>query len=177
MTAISDLLPLNSSHPLDFIRLAGGFDMCMAGIFIFVIYRAVRRGFSGELSRVIGLVAAMTAGLLSFRYFGALTKTIEGIRGNIIPSKFILFTLIVIICFFLWIVVDKFCEYCLKVTVNHKLDIFLGGLLGMIKALSMIMVICIVCYMQPNQDRVSRLEQSSWVFRCFEPLIEIVINR
>jgi len=151
--------------------------MCMAGIFIFVIYRAVCRGLSGELSRAIGLGAAMTAGLLSYRYFGALTKTIEGIRGNIIPSKFILFILIVIICFFLWIVVDKVCAYCLKVTVNHRLDISLGGLLGVIKAFSLVMVVCIVCYLQPNLDRVSSLEQSSWVFRAFEPLIEIIIDR
>jgi uncharacterized membrane protein required for colicin V production len=177
ITAIADFLPVVSGNSLDFIKSAGAFDICMIGIFIFVFYRAVRRGFSGELSRVIGLVVAMATGLICFRYFGELVKTIEGVRGNEIPTKFILFFAIVIGCFFLWVCVQRLCASFLKIPVNHKLDIFLGGCLGLIKAFSLILVICCVCYMQPNRERVERLEESSWTFSKLRPLIEIFMNR
>lgn len=176
-TPMADVLPELNQQTLNFMRVIGGFDLCMAAIMLFIFFRGVRRGFSEELSRVLGLVIAVVAGLFALRLFDALLSSLGRWRGNALPAKFVLVLLIVVACFVLWVVTRNISAYCLKVSVNHKLDIFLGGLLGLLKAIIIVLVICGVLYLQPDRARCEALEESSWVFSAARPLVEKVIYR
>lgn len=172
LTAVADFLPALNQYLPGFIKTIGGFDICMLGIAIFIFYRGVRRGFSGELSRVLGLVIAVAAGLFCLRVFDELVQFLERWVNKLFPARGILIIVIVIVCFVLWFLVENICVRCLKVTVNNRWDIFLGAFLGLIKATAIVLAICCVCYLQPNRERVAGLEESSRVFRTAKPLIE-----
>ncbi|MFA7173436.1 MAG: CvpA family protein [Kiritimatiellia bacterium] len=174
---MADFLPELNEQTLNFMRVIGGFDLCMAAIMLFVFFRGMRRGFSEELSRVLGLVIAIVAGLFALRMFGTLLDSVGRWSGGALSAKFVLALLIAVACFILWVVVANISSFCLRVTVNHKLDVFLGGLLGLLKALIIVFVICGVLYLQPNCARCKTLEESSYVFRVVRPLIEAVIHR
>lgn len=176
-TSMADVLPELNQQTLEFMRAIGGFDLCMAALAGFIFFRGVRRGFSEELSRVLGLVIAVVVGLLALRMFDRLLVSLGRWSSKALPTKFVLTLLIVVLCFILWVVVSNISAYCLKVSVNHKLDVFLGGVLGLFKALLIVVVICGVFYLQPDRARCQALEESSWVFSVTSTLLEGVLQR
>lgn len=174
---MADVLPELNQQTLDFMRVIGGFDLCMTAIILFVFFRGVRRGFSEELSRVLGLMIAVVAGLIALRMFDVLLNSFGRWSRGAQSAKFVLALLIVVACFILWVVAENVSSYCLKVSVNHKLDISLGGVLGFFKAIIIVLVICGVLYLQPDSAKSKTLEESSYVFSVARPLIENVIHR
>ncbi len=177
ITAIADILPELNQQTLDFMKAIGGFDLCMAAITIFTFHRGICRGFSDELSRVLGLVIAFAAGLMGLRVFDELVKPLGRWISDILPARFVLILLIVVACFVMWVIAENVCSYCLKVTVNNRMDIILGGVLGAVKAAMIVLIICCICHLQPDPAKVASLEQNSWVFGIAEPLIEKVMSR
>jgi len=177
ITATANFLPDLNQQTLDFMKAIGGFDLCMVAITIFTFHRGICRGFSEELSRVLGLVIAVSAGLLCLRVFDELVKPLSRWISDILPARFVLILLIVVACFILWVVAENVCGYCLKVPVSNRLDLILGGVLGLVKAVTIVLIICCICYLQPDPAKVASLEQNSWVFGIAEPLIERVMSR
>ena len=177
LMVVAGFLPELNHYLSGFLKSTCGFDLCMTGIVIFIFCRGVIRGFSGELSRVLGLVIAVAAGLLCLRIFDDLVKFMERWINNIFPARVILILLIVVGCCFLWFLMENICARCLKITVNNRWDIFLGALLGLIKSVAVVLTICCVLYLQPNRGSVVRLEERSLVFNFAKPVIERFMRR
>lgn len=162
---------------LGYIRVLGIFDLTMLGLCIFVVHRGIHRGFSGELSRVLGMAISVLVGLFCFRVFDEMIKPMSRWISDILPARFVLSLLIVVGCFVLWVIIENLGAFYINVMVNNKIDMILGGALGLCKACAIVFIACGICYMQPDRSRVDRLDDSSWVFGAARPLIEKIMNR
>jgi len=174
---MADFFPQLNQIPLGYIHVLGVFDLTMLGVCIFVFHRGIHRGFTGELSRVLGLIISVIAGLFCLRVFDELIKPMSRWINDLLPARFVLSLLIVVVCFVLWVIIENICAFYIKFTVGNKMDMFLGGVLGLCKAFAIVLIACCICYMQPDRSRVDQLDDSSWVFGVARPLIEKVMNR
>ena len=121
-------------------------------VVIIIIFFAdgVRRGLVRQIFEIIGLVAAFVAAYYTFQYFAAEYRgsTLLAHRGIMIGSSIVVFIVVALVFHFIGLLLSKIAS----VTVLGPVDKVGGGILGAIKGVLFVSLLCVICFHLPFPD-------------------------
>ena len=165
----------------DFFASLSGLDYVVLGVVVLLVILVFRRGFSGELGRLVGVLAA--AATLFFGYNPVMdwVNGLQLFKSSPLATKLLVLICLLVLCISVWLLVKKLLADAVKTVLKQPFDALLGGFIGGVKAVLALSLICTFGVLSPNTAFTSKLQEgSSFVMRLAElikpwlPLAEAV---
>lgn len=157
---------------MDFFRHMGAWDYVAFGGVAFLVIRGFWRGCSGEISGIVGLLAA---GAVGYFGFGPIERTVFAAKvfdANPYAGRLIAFILILVVCFAVWLVLGRVLKEALQLVVRQPFDALLGGVLGGVKAFAAVAALCALGLLNPSAAERAKLQSHSVTVKKLAPLLQ-----
>ncbi|HRT30181.1 MAG TPA: CvpA family protein [Kiritimatiellia bacterium] len=149
-------------------------DYLAFGAVAWLVIRGFMRGCSGELSGLVGLLAAAAIGYFGFAPLERTILAAKLLAANPYAARLITFMLILVACFSVWLLITRMLKEALELVVIQPFDALLGGIIGGVKAFIAIAVLCTLGLLNPHEADRARLQDRSLTVKKFAPLLQRV---
>ena len=147
-------------------------DYLAFGAVAWLVIRGFMRGCSGELSGLVGLLAAAAVGYFGFAPLERTILAAKLLAANPYAARLITFMLILVACFSVWLIIARTLKDALELVVGQPFDALLGGIIGGTKAFVAIAVLCTLGLLNPREADRARLKGQSVTVKKFAPLLQ-----
>ncbi|MDD4102579.1 MAG: CvpA family protein [Kiritimatiellae bacterium] len=147
-------------------------DWLTFGIAAFMVLRGFRNGCSGEIGRLIGVLAAAAAGFFGFTPVSRAVFSAGILGANQQAGRLIVFIIMLVACFSIWLFVSRLLADGIKLVLRQPFDTVVGGVIGGIKAFVLIAVVSMFEIMQPKKTDSQVTAEKSITTQKMSPLIK-----
>lgn len=155
----------------DFFASLSGLDYVVLGIVVLLVLLGFRRGFSGELGRLFGVLASAATLFFGYKPVSAWVDGMQVFRDSALASKLLVLICLLVLCISVWLLVKKLLADAVKTVVKQPFDAILGGFIGGLKAVLALSLVCTFGILSPTSAFSSKLrENSAFVVRLAEAL-------
>lgn len=145
-------------------------DLICLGVLAFGFVQGAMRGFSGELSRLAGMILSFLIGLWIYEPVGALVQTHTRLADPR-AAQALAFTVVAVLVFVIMILLRIGLRRCIRLVVDQPTDAVLGMLTGTLRCGVLLAIVFLVMTMVPHEDANRLFAQESRVGRAFERLL------
>ncbi len=156
---------------ITFIKSISVVDWLTFGIAAFMVFRGFSNGCSGEIGRLVGVLAAAAAGFFGFTPVSRAVFSAGLLGANQQASRLIVFIIMLVACFSIWLFVSRLLADGIRLVLKQPFDTVVGGVIGGIKAFVLIAVVCMFEIMQPKPSDEKDAAERSFTTQKMLPLI------
>ena len=149
-------------------------DWLAFGGVAFLVVRGFVRGCSGEISRLVGLLAAVAAGYFGFAPLERAVLAAKLFADNPYAGRLVAVMLILVIGFSIRLLLCHLLKESLKTAIGQPFDAMLGGVIGGFKAFVVIAILCAFGLLDPREKGVAALLSDSVTAQKLAPLLQRV---
>ena len=149
-------------------------DWLAFGGVAFLVVRGFVRGCSGEVSRLVGLLAAVATGYFGFAPVERAVLAAKLFAENPYAGRLVAVMLILVICFSVSLLLRHLLKESLRTAINQPFDAILGGVIGGFKAFVVIAVLCALGFLDPREKGASSFLGDSFTAQKLAPLVQRV---
>ncbi len=113
-------------------------NLLIYSLLTIMAFRGYRRGFSGEIGGLLGLVLAIVVGHFSLEPLGKLAANYGWFGANAQFDRLGGYALALVLGLAIWLLAGSVFKNILSYTLNRTLDTVLGGITGAAKGLILI---------------------------------------
>lgn len=146
-------------------------DYLAFGAVAWLVIRGFLRGCSGEVSGLVGLLAAAALGYFGFTPVERTVLAAKLLAANPYAARLIAFMLILVACFSVWLLIGRLLKEALQLVVRQPFDALLGGVIGGVKAFVAIAALCTLGLLSPSETDRARLRDHSLTVNKLAPLL------
>ena len=165
----------------EFFASLSGLDYVVLGIVVLLVILGFRRGFSGELGRLFGVLAAAATLFFGYAPVKGWVDGMQLFKNSALATQLLVLICMLVLCISVWLLVKKLLSDAVKTVLKQPFDAILGGFIGGLKAVLALSLICTFGVLSPNTAFTSKLQEgSAFVMRLVElvkpwfPLAEAV---
>ena len=152
-----------------FFASLSGLDYVVLGIVILLVLLGFRRGFSGELGRLFGVLASAATLFFGYKPITAWVDGMQIFKNSALATKLLVLICLLVLCVSVWLLVKKLLADAVKTVIKQPFDSILGGFIGGLKAVLALSLICTFGVLSPTSAFSSKLQESSaFVMRLVE---------
>lgn len=140
----------------------------------FLVIRGFVRGCSGEISRLVGLLAAVTVGYFGFAPVERAVLAAKLFADNPYAGRLVAVMLILVIGFSVRLLFCHLLRESLKTAIGQPFDAILGGVIGGFKAFVVIAILCALGFLDPREKGAAMLLGDSLTAQKLAPLLQRV---
>ncbi|MDD4442236.1 MAG: CvpA family protein [Kiritimatiellae bacterium] len=159
-----------------FIGQMGLWDFLAFGAVAWLVIRGFLRGCSGEVSGLVGLLAAAALGYFGFAPVERTVLAAKLLAANPYAARLIAFMLILVACFSVWLLIGRMLKEALQLVVRQPFDALLGGVIGGLKAFVAVAALCTLGLLSPREADRTRLQDRSLTVKKLAPLLHRIIT-
>lgn len=152
-------------------------DWLAFGGVAFLVVRGFIRGCSGEISRLIGWLAAVATGCLGFAPVERAVLAAKLFSANPYAGRLVAVMLILVICFSVGLLLRHVLKESLQTAIGQPFDAILGGIIGGFKAFVVIAVLCALGLLDPRENGAAAHLGDSFTAQKLTPLLQRVAPR
>jgi uncharacterized membrane protein required for colicin V production len=127
-------------------------DYLIIGVALFLVINGFRRGCSGEIGHLIGIASAAAVLLLGRGPVAGVVGSWAVIGKSEFATQLITLILMAALSVSVWLLVGHFLSKLIKLAFSQPLDAILGGLIGVVKAIIFVVMLCTFGIMGPRTD-------------------------
>lgn len=152
-------------------------DYLIIGVTLFLVINGFRRGCSGEVGHLIGVVSGVGVLLLGRGSVASVVGSWAVIGKSEFATQLITLILMVALSVAVWLLVGHFLGKLIKLAFSQPLDAILGGVIGVVKAVLIVVMLCTFGIMGPrsekNKAEPSSLSKTSAVIDKLTPWLKV----
>ena len=145
-------------------------DWLIFGGVAFLVIRGFISGCSGEISRPIGLAAAVVTGYASFVPVERAVLAAKLFAANPYAGRLVAIMIILVIGISVWLLLSRLLKDGLRMVINQPFDAILGGVIGGFKAFVVVAILCALGFLNPREESQINFLNNSLTMRKFTPL-------
>jgi uncharacterized membrane protein required for colicin V production len=145
--------------------------LAFGGVALLVV-RGFVRGCSGEVSGLVGLLAAVAVGYFGF---GPVERTVLAAKlfaANPYAGRLIAFMLILVLGLSIWLLLGRLLKEGLQTAIRQPFDALLGGVIGGAKAFVAVAALCALGLLNPREEGRAKLLNDSVTVQKLAPLLQ-----
>lgn len=119
-------------------------DYLIFAVAFFLVVRGFLRGCSGELGFLIGIAAAAAVLIFEGGPVENIIRSLPIVRESAFACQVLTLTVMLVVCVSVWLLVGHLFSRLIKLAVSQPLDAILGGVLGTVKVLLLICILCVI---------------------------------
>ncbi len=150
----------------------GWLDMLAFGGIAVLVIRGFLRGCSGELSGLVGVLAAAATGFFGFDPVVRTVLSAKFFNTNPYAGRMIAFILILVVSLAVWLVLRRLLKDGLETVVPQPFDAVLGGVIGGVKAFVLVAVFCTFGLLNPRAEGRAQLQNDSVTVQKLAPYLK-----
>ena len=145
----------------DFFASLSGLDYVVLGVVVLLVILGFRRGFSGELGRLAGVLASAATLFFGYKPIAAWVDGLHVFQNSVLATKLLVLICLLVLCISVWLLVKKLLSDAVKTILKQPFDAILGGVIGGLKAVLALSLICTFGVLSPTSAFSSKLQESS----------------
>jgi len=161
---------------ITFFNGLGGWDYLALGVIVILVFRGFIRGCSGELSGLVGMLAATAVGYFGFKSVARMVLAAKMFEESPYAGQLIAFILILVACIAIWLMIGHVLKEGLQMVVAQPFDAILGGVIGGAKAFVFIAALCTLGLLNPHEEGRAQLQKESVTVQKIAPLLKWVTS-
>lgn len=127
-------------------------DWIALSIGVFFILRGLISGCSGELGRLAGILGAGVLWYLGYLPLLQTTGSVKILQGHPYATRIITILIILSGSLAVWIFIRRILSETIRLALSQPFDALLGGIIGAVKALALIFILCTFETMMPEKN-------------------------
>ena len=147
-------------------------DWLAFGGVAFLVVCGFVRGCSGEISRVVGLLAAAATGYFGFAPVERAVLAAKLFADNPYAGRLVAVMLILVICFSVWLLLRHLLKESLQMAIGQPFDAILGGVIGGFKAFVAIAALCALGLLDSREKGAAAFLGESLTAQKLAPLLQ-----
>lgn len=165
-------LGLKINNVISSLTSISAIDWLTFGIAAFLVIRGFLNGCSGEVGRLLGVLAAVAVGYFGFTPVSNLVFAAKLFNANRQAGRLVVFIIMLVACFSVWLFIRRLLADGIRLVLRQPFDAIVGGVFGGIKAFVMISIVCMFEIMQPTKEGQSKPAEKSVTTQKLLPLIK-----
>lgn len=161
---------------LAFLRHIGLLDGIAFCLVAWLVIRGFKHGFSGEIGRFFGFAAGTAVGVFGYKPIARTVLATKLFIANPYAGRFIAFIVLLVVCIAVWLLVRYLFADGIKLVLPQPADAIAGGVLGGIKAAVIILALCALGLLNPQENARTRLQEMSVTVQKLAPFLEPVTH-
>ena len=150
----------------------GLWDFLALGALAFLVIRGFIRGGSGEIGRLVGVLAGAAVGYFGFTPTVRVVLSAQMFNANPYAGRMIVFILLLVVCLAVWFGISRILTDSIRLAIPQPFDTLLGGVIGGVKAFVLVAILCTLGLLNPREKARSRFQEESVTVQKFAPLLE-----
>ena len=111
----------------DFFASLSGLDYVVLGVVVLLVILGFRRGFSGELGRLAGVLASAATLFFGYKPIAAWVDGLHIFQNSALATKLLVLICLLVLCISVWLLVKKLLSDAVKTILKQPFDAILGG--------------------------------------------------
>lgn len=160
----------------EILKQIGWLDGLALAAIAFLVLRGFVLGCSGELGRLIAILAASAVGFYGFAPVSRLVLSANLFSANVYAGRLVVFIMLFVVCVALWLGLRRLLAEGIRLVVDQPFDAIIGGVIGGIKAFILVAVMCAFGLLNPNAAERTRLQEKSFAAQKLSPLLNKITS-
>lgn len=160
----------------EILKQIGWLDGLALAAIVFLVICGFVRGCSGELGRLVAILAAAAVGFFGFAPVSRVVRSANVFGANEYAGRLVVFILLFVVCVALWLGLRHLLAEGIRLVIDQPFDAILGGIIGGIKAFILVAVLCAFGLLNPNASERTRLQEKSFAAQKISPLLNKITS-